>query len=168
MIDPITALCPNCGLCCDGTLFADVELRPSDQPARLARLGLSLHKKSKSKLAFPQPCSCFDGQLCRIYDDRPKRCRAFACGLLKKTEAGEITAAVALKKISRAKEQIDQTNALLKSLRAQDESVALLDRYTEAMSAPIDMADPSAAKKRGQLMRGYDRLMKFFLRDFLS
>jgi len=87
----IEQLCPNCGLCCDSTLFADVELRASDNPARLSRLGLTLLKKTKFTTAFAQPCACFDGKLCQIYQDRPKRCQLFECGLLKRVEVGEMT-----------------------------------------------------------------------------
>ncbi len=167
MTDYTTQLCPNCGLCCDSTLFADVELRPSDNPKHLAKLGLALQQKSKTKLAFSQPCSCFDVKLCRIYPDRPTRCRSFACGLLKKTESGEITAAAALKKIFLAKKQAGKVRALLQALGPRDKQMALTDRYAEAMSAPIDLSHPSAAKKRSQLLLAYDHLMKLILRDFL-
>src|ERR1700748_3549237 len=97
----VEQLCPNCGMCCDSTLFADVELRAGDDPKRLAKLGVSIarkededehddqrdFKKGRSKLAFAQPCACFDGKFCGIYADRPKRCRLFECGLLKKVQA---------------------------------------------------------------------------------
>src|ERR1035441_8546815 len=99
MIKSVDQLCPNCGLCCDSTLFADVELRAGDDPQRLAKLGLTIEKKGKNKLAFAQPCACFDGKLCGIYHDRPKRCRLFECGLLKRVDAGEMTPGAALKKI---------------------------------------------------------------------
>ena len=85
--DAVSQLCPNCGLCCNGVLFADVELRKGDDAGRLAELGLSLGMKG-SKLAFAQPCTCFDGKFCKIYADRPKRCRTFECGLLKRVQAG--------------------------------------------------------------------------------
>ena len=48
----IEQLCPNCGLCCDSTLFADVELRTGDDAKRLKRLGLTLEKKGQGKLAL--------------------------------------------------------------------------------------------------------------------
>ena len=35
-VNGIEQLCPNCGLCCDSTLFADVELRAGDDARRLA------------------------------------------------------------------------------------------------------------------------------------
>src|SRR5271170_8188020 len=102
--DAISQLCPNCGLCCNGVLFADVELRAGDDPGRLAELGLSLTKKGR-QLAFAQPCACFDGKLCTIYADRPKRCRTFECGLLKRIQAGALDADAALKTIAKTKLQ---------------------------------------------------------------
>ena len=81
--DAVAQLCPNCGLCCNGVLFADVELRKGDDVQRLAELGLSLEKTGRQQ-AFAQPCACFDGELCRIYTGRPKRCRTFECSLLKR------------------------------------------------------------------------------------
>ena len=94
----VAELCPQCGLCCDSTLFADVELRDDDDPARLRQLGLTLVKKGRTKVAFAQPCACFDGKLCGIYADRPGRCRRFECGILKRVDAGEMTSGAALKK----------------------------------------------------------------------
>ena len=38
----VEKLCPNCGLCCNGVLFADVELRVGDDAKRLQKLGLTL------------------------------------------------------------------------------------------------------------------------------
>ena len=52
-------LCPNCGLCCNGVLFADVELRAGDDAKKLKKLGLEPHPKPKTKMAFAQPCACF-------------------------------------------------------------------------------------------------------------
>ena len=75
--DAVSQLCPNCGLCCNGVLFADVELRAGDDAKRLKDLGMTLEKKGQGKVAFAQPCACFDGKLCGIYADRPKRCRTF-------------------------------------------------------------------------------------------
>ena len=43
----IEQLCPNCGLCCDSTLFADVELRAGDDAKQLKKLGLTLEKKGR-------------------------------------------------------------------------------------------------------------------------
>ena len=46
----VEQLCPNCGLCCDSTLFADVELRAVDDAARLKTLGLKLLRKVMQRI----------------------------------------------------------------------------------------------------------------------
>ncbi len=163
----IDQLCPNCGLCCDSTLFADVELRAGDDARRLKRLGLTLFQKTKTKLAFVQPCACFDGKLCQIYADRPNRCRKFDCGLLKRVEAGELTASAALEKISAAKSQAENVRVLLRLLGQRDERMALTHRYAEAMSAPINLSDEAAAERHGELMLAVNDLMTRLQRDFL-
>jgi hypothetical protein len=166
--DAVSQLCPNCGLCCDSTLFADVELRAGDDAGRLAELGLPLIKKG-SKLAFAQPCACFDGKLCRIYDDRPKRCQFFECGLLKKVGAGELSAGAALKKISEAKVLVKKVRRLLRSLGGDDERLALAKRYSQVMSAPVDLsASEDDSESRGELMLAVSDLMQILQRDFLK
>ncbi len=167
--DFVEQLCPNCGLCCDSTLFADVELRAGDDARELARLGLSLEKKGRNKTAFAQPCACFDGKLCAIYGNRPKRCRTFECGLLKKTGAGELNAGIALEKISKAKTLVKKVRELLRSLGQNDERLALTKRYALAMSAPVDLAaSENNSELRGELMMAVNDLMRQLQRDFLK
>lgn len=163
----IEQLCPNCGLCCDSTLFADVELRAGDGAKRLRKLGLTLYQKTKTRLAFDQPCACFDGKLCTIYADRPKRCRLFECGLLKKVVAGKLTAAAALKKIALARQQAAAVKDLLRSLGQRDERMALTHRYAEVMGAPLDFSRPEEAERRGELMLAVSDLMQELEKDFL-
>ena len=168
MNDSIDHLCPQCGLCCDSTLFADVELRAGDDPKRLKKLGLTILKKTPAKLAFNQSCACFDGKLCGIYADRPKRCRLFECGLLKKVEAGELTASAALRKISAAKQQADKVRTLLRSLGQADERMALTHRYTAVMNEPLDFSDEDGGEQRGELMLAVNDLMHVLQREFLK
>ena len=163
----IDQLCPNCGLCCDSTLFADVELRAGDDVAQLKKLGLTLAKKGKHKLAFAQPCACFDGQLCKIYADRPKRCQLFECGLLKRVGAGDMTVSAALKKIAEARRRAETIRELLRLLNQHDEQLALTHRYAEAMSAPVDLADEQNAERHGELMLAVNHLMTLLEREFL-
>jgi Fe-S-cluster containining protein len=167
-MNAIDQLCPNCGLCCDSTLFADVELRAGDDAKRLAKLGLSLEKKGRSKLAFAQPCACFDGKFCGIYADRPKRCRTFECGLLKKVGDEEMSAGAALKKIAGAKILAGKVRELLRSLGEKNERLALTKRYAQAMSAPVDLsALENDSELRGELMLAVNDLMRTLQRDFL-
>jgi len=166
-MNAVDQLCPNCGLCCDSTLFADVELRAGDDAKRLAKLGLSLVKKGKTKLAFAQPCVCFDGKLCGIYADRPTRCRLFECGLLKRVAAGEMGASAALRKISEAKALAKKVRDLLQSLGQPQEKLALSKCYAAAMSESIDLAGDNA-ERRGELMLAVNGLMHVVQKDFLK
>jgi Fe-S-cluster containining protein len=156
-------------LCCDSTLFADVELRAGDDSERLAKLGLTIENKTRTKLAFAQPCACFDGKLCGIYADRPKRCRTFECGLLKRVQAGRLDADAALKTIAKTKLQAETVRVLLRQLGQNDEQLAMTKRYATAMSAPIDLSDcETDSDRRGELMLAVDELMQQLQRDFLK
>jgi len=167
--DAVSQLCPHCGLCCDSTLFADVELRQGDNAKQLAKLGLTIEKKTPNKLAFAQPCACFDGKFCGIYADRPRRCRTFECGLLKRVQAGGLEAKAALKSIAQAKREVDGVRDLLRDLGQKDERLAMTERYAQAMSAPVDLADlETDSERRGELMLAVDGLMRRLQRDFLE
>src|ERR1044072_8585151 len=89
-VDLVNTLCRACALCCNGVLFADVRLQAGDDVARLTELGVPL-KRRGAVARFSQPCACLDGKLCRIYADRPARCRTFECRLLKRALAGDVT-----------------------------------------------------------------------------
>jgi uncharacterized protein len=164
----VAQLCPNCGLCCNGVLFADVELRKSDDARRLAGLGLSLKKKGR-KQAFTQPCACFDGKLCGIYAERPVRCRTFECGLLKRVQAGELGANAALKTIARARRQIEKVRGFLRKLGQHDERLALTERYRQAMGGSVDLsAGEASAGLSGKLMLAFRDLMRTLQSEFLK
>ncbi len=169
LTEAISRLCPNCGLCCNGVLFADVELRAGDDAKQLTALGLALEKKGRGKLAFAQPCTCFDGRFCAIYGDRPKRCRTFECGLLKRVQGGELEAPAALKRITQTKLIVEKVRGLLRQLGQIDERLAMTKRYAQAMSAPMDLSDHEGdTERRGELMLAVDELMRLLQRDFLK
>ncbi|HTR42852.1 MAG TPA: YkgJ family cysteine cluster protein [Pseudomonadales bacterium] len=177
MIDAVDQLCTQCGLCCDGTLFADVELRAGDDAKRLKKLGLSIYKKEdeaehedekdfkKVKKAFVQPCACFDGRLCKIYGERPGHCRLFECGLLKRVNAGEMKPGAALKKISSAKTILKKLQDLLGAFEGDEEGMALSKRYERAMGSPMDLAE--GTDRHGELMRVYGEWMEVAQGEFL-
>jgi predicted transcriptional regulator len=167
MNDAVDQLCPKCGLCCDSTLFADVELRAGDDPGRLQALGLVVEQKTRTKLAFAQPCACFDGGLCGIYGAHPQRCRLFECGLLKRVKAGRMKPAAALKKISGAKRRAEKVRELLQLLGQRDEAMAMTHRYAEAMAAPVDLSDDRGVEHHAALMLAVNELMDQLERDFL-
>ncbi len=166
--DFVAQLCPNCGLCCNGVLFADVKLRKEDDLRQLARLGLPLEKKA-GRTAFPQPCAGFDGRLCRIYADRPAYCRAFECGLLQRVQAGELKAKAALKTIAQARRRVETVRRILRQSGQNDEQLALTQCYARAMRAPIELSSgEGGAGLRGKLMLAVADLMQILQRDFLK
>jgi len=130
----VAQLCRQCALCCDGVLFKDVELQPGDDAKQLESLGLPVSKLSSSHSAFraqkfPQPCAALDGCLCRVYADRPARCRQFECALLKSVHAGARDVASALRIIENARKRADQVRTLLRECGDANEALALSLRF---------------------------------------
>lgn len=122
-------LCLHCGLCCDGTLFKDVELQAGDNAPSLAALGLPL-KHLKAKVRFPQPCAALCADLrCRIYAGRPARCHEFECALFKAVANGRIKTAPALKLIRTTRQRAEKVRNLLRALGDQQEDAALSVRF---------------------------------------
>jgi uncharacterized protein len=124
-------LCPACGLCCNGVIFANLVLQPGDRAARLRSLGLPV-RNSQSALRPPhlaQPCAAFDGCRCRVYADRPKYCRQFECALLKSVKAGQTEPAAALRIIRTARARADKVLRLIRTLGDADEQLPLSTRF---------------------------------------
>ena len=124
-------LCPRCGLCCNGVIFANLALQPGDSSARLRSLGLPV-RNSHSALRPPhltQPCAAFDGCRCRVYADRPKYCRQFECVLLKRVKAGQTEPAAAGRIIRTARARADKVLRLLRALGDADEQLPLSARF---------------------------------------
>jgi Fe-S-cluster containining protein len=125
-------LCLECGLCCNGVIFADGQLQRDDDVARLQSLGLRIGTKQKSKAVRPkflQPCGALDGCHCRIYPDRPKYCREFECLLLKHLKAGRMKTEAARRVILGARGQADNVRQLLRELGDEEEQTALSLRF---------------------------------------
>lgn len=103
---PSNILCASCGLCCNGVLFDWVPVA-DEEVAQIGRLGFDLAKED-GETRFSQPCPMFDGCRCTVYADRPARCRAYRCELLKKAEAGEVAFPDAMRLVVEAKALVDQ------------------------------------------------------------
>lgn len=80
------SLCENCGLCCDGTFFAHVEVTPQELASISTRVTLS-----EDWSLLLQPCSALEGCRCAVYENRPRICRAYRCAVLVDFEAGRLT-----------------------------------------------------------------------------
>jgi Fe-S-cluster containining protein len=125
-------ICFECGLCCDGVIFADVQLRPAEVKSLKSKLE-SLQSRGKNAPAkLPQPCAAFDGCRCRIYADRPSYCRQFECLLFKNLRSGRIERAAASRIVRTAKERAEKVRVLLRELGDTDEHSALSLRFQQA------------------------------------
>ena len=148
-------------------MFADVELEAGDKAHDLAALGLRVQRKAKMT-AFAQPCSCFAGKWCKIYRDRPARCRAFECGTLKRVQAAQLSPTQALSLIGQAQRQVKEIRNQLRQLGNNEEHLPLSRRYARVMAQPLDLAgDEGIVEMRAQLMLNVDALMKLIQRQFL-
>src|SRR6266850_269339 len=93
-------LCTRCGLCCDGSLFADVELTNRDEASALEVMGLDIEDADDAGGGLLlQPCGALKGKRCGIYPYRPDCCRAFECRLLRDVKRGTVSIAQAKEKV---------------------------------------------------------------------
>ena len=125
-------LCLECGLCCNGVIFADGQLQPADDAPRLEALGLRLLPHRPSPIAhqkFQQPCAAFDNCRCRIYGGHPQYCREFECLTLKRMKTGRLETAAAERVIRAARQRADKVKRLLLELGDDDERMALSLRF---------------------------------------
>lgn len=99
MTDPSQLLCTRCGLCCDGSLFADVELRDEGESVAVEAMGLEVEEEEGRELLV-QPCGALNGTACGVYPHRPECCRTFECRLLRDYQAGGVSQREALEVIA--------------------------------------------------------------------
>lgn len=148
-------LCLACGLCCNGVLFKDVELQRGDNAGKLKSLGLPVaaRRSVRCVIRFPQPCAalCPDCH-CRVYPDRPARCRDFECALFKAVAAGKMETSAALRIISQARQRADKVVRLLRRLGDMEEHVALSVRFRRLKRrVEAEAIDEVTAELYGQL-----------------
>ncbi len=159
-------LCSSCGMCCDGVLFHSVELQSGDQPRKLSALGLKI-RKQKGVEYFLQPCSAHrevSGKCsCLIYEDRPARCRNFACRQLRGVLTGEVTEEVALEKIRSARAQVAQVNALMGQIAETNPNRSLAHRVANALTLP---KGAEQTPLHDELKVSMENLEAFLAKDF--
>jgi uncharacterized protein len=124
-------LCLACGLCCNGAIFANLQLQPGDNAERLRSLGLTVSaaRGPRQPPHLTQPCAALEGCRCRIYGERPEYCRQFECVLLKSVKAGRTPRGEALRIIATARQRAERIRGLLRELGDADERVALSVRF---------------------------------------
>ncbi len=158
-------LCLACGLCCDGTLFDNVRLTPSDDAKHLKALGLPV-TVSRAQIPitfFRQPCAalCAD-RTCQVYADRPVQCRTFECGVFKDAQSGQLTFTAALRLVKKGRRQAATVRQLLRQLGDTDEHRPLNDRFRRTQrrmeSGTADAATADVFADLGQSMHHFNLL----------
>ena len=107
-----SSLCLACGICCDGTLFSNVKLKPHDEIAPLQAAGIVLDSDAKN---FQQPCAAHKNCACTVYSNRPQTCQSYQCELLKRFGSGDTlheTALAIIKKAVSLKSELKNAMAL--------------------------------------------------------
>lgn len=161
------SLCLSCGLCCDGTLFGKVPLKPSDILPPLEAAGIEIQSK-ETKKSFKQPCVAFQKNCCQVYADRPTNCRKYRCELLKNYESGNILWEEAVKKVNRAREIRKMCRTEL-SQNLPEGSLMSIAAILRIMPEHEEMiADPELLKKWGTTMLRLSALLDYLQTHFQS
>lgn len=143
------ALCTRCGLCCDGSLFADVELTNRDEASALDVMGLEIEDADGADGGLLlQPCGALTAKQCRIYAHRPDCCRTFECRLLQEVKRGAVGVARAQARIAEALQRIKRVKELVVELGTGNECLPLKERCAEALELA---GNPERNQKRAEL-----------------
>ncbi|CAN5663735.1 hypothetical protein BH09VER1_BH09VER1_00890 [soil metagenome] len=163
---PAESLCAQCGLCCNGVLFHNVRILGNDSIGELTALGLRIWKK-KGERVLLQPCPAHTECSCRIYDQRPMRCRLFECRQLQRLNAGEITEADAREKIRSTKTLVAEIETLLTALGEKHTERPLSKRQEHIESEPLHpTSEPAVVEKRRRLNQAMAELNEILNADF--
>lgn len=163
-------LCTHCGLCCGGSLFADVELAPSDDTAALEALGLEIEDDDDRKGGelLLQPCAALRGRRCSIYPHRPKCCRTFECRLLRDVRRGVTEVSEAQNQIAEALRRISGIRELVARLGSVSEKLPLKERCMEILVLTESATDPSTIQRRDALEVAITLVEKQLQKTFLG
>ena len=159
------SLCLSCGLCCDGTLFGKVTVKPDDILPPLEAAGIQIQRK-ETKKSFKQPCVAYQKSCCQVYAERPTNCRKYRCELLKKYEGGDVSFEEAQQKINRAQQ--------LKNLLHTEISCIMPDENQLSIPAILRVlpeqqelsANPVLLKKWGKAMLNFSALLDYLQTNF--
>ena len=163
-------LCTRCGLCCDGSLFADVELASRAEASTLEVMGLEIEDADEDESGLLlQPCGALKGKRCSIYGHRPDCCRSGECRLLQEVKRGAVSVDQAQAKISDALRRIERVQQLSVELGAGDERLPLKERCVEALArAEEGPANPRMNRTRVELQAAMAALERLIQKTFLA
>ena len=161
-------LCTRCGLCCDGTLFGDVELTGRREATRLEGLGLDVDADDADVELLALPCAGLRGRRCGVYPHRPRCCRTFECRLLQEAQRGEISVEGALGRIGDAVAQVRQVTTLLTGLEPRPRlRLPLAERVADALEV-VPGAPSTHARRQRQLATAMAALTRTIGTTFLE
>ena len=164
-------LCTRCGLCCDGSLFADVELASSDEASALEVMGLDIEDADNEDNGglLLQPCGALQGKRCSIYPYRPDCCRTFECRLLQEVKRGAVRVDRAKEKIAEALQRIERVKELVVQLGQRNERLPLKERCVEALALSEEVgADPEMNQRREELEAAMTSVERLIQETFLG
>jgi Fe-S-cluster containining protein len=134
----------QCGLCCNGVIFADVRSELGAAVTALNHLGAKpknvFSRDGIKRCSIGQPCVAFVGGKCQIYSERPNHCRKFDCLMLEKLKRNERSMAASLKIVERAKRLSLNVVQLLAKLGNTEEHLPLSHRFRRAVRTMEDAA----------------------------
>ncbi len=102
---PAQSLCCQCGLCCDGSIFEDVELAGKQEATAMECLGIECDDEEGRALLI-QPCRGLKEKRCQVYEYRPECCRTFECQVLKDFDAGRVSMADSIRFIEDVRKRL--------------------------------------------------------------
>ena len=161
-------LCTRCGLCCDGSLFADVELAGPAEAAGLEILGLEIEEDDADGGLLAQPCAALQGKRCGIYAHRPECCRTFECRLLQDVRRGAVGVELAAAQIAETLKRVGRVRKLAAELGQRDGRLPLKERCTAALALAGEAgADPARDRKRAELEAELSAVEQLIWKRFL-
>ena len=162
-------LCTRCGLCCDGSLFADVELSSAAEATGLEVMGLEIEEDDADGGLLVQPCGALQGKRCSIYAHRPECCRTFECRLLQDARRGAVDVERAGKYIAEALKRVARVRELAVALGQHDVRLPLKERYAGALAlAGEAVATPALKRKQVELEAEMAAVEELMAKRFLA
>lgn len=161
-------LCTRCALCCDGSLFADVELASRTESIGLEILGLEIEDDDADGGLLLQPCAALRGTRCGIYAHRPGCCRAFECGLLQDVRRGAVSVDRAREHIAEAHERIGRVRELLAQLGHRNSGRLPMKESCAEQLGRDRKADPEVNRKLAELEDAMAAVEELLQRTFLG
>ena len=113
--DPSQILCVKCGMCCDGTLFDDIQLQNQAEADDMEVLGLQLDEDTDDIPTMLVPCVGLKNCRCTVYRHRPVTCRTFECRVLIEVGLGDI--------------EIEEAQSLIQSARKDRKADWIKERF---------------------------------------